>query len=75
MIVEVLGKHSSLPETSSQPVLHAYILTSEYTSLQTSTTYTYVIAFSTGLNCLQVDQVNRGSDSQTSTYTQFTVSC
>ena len=37
----------------------------------TSTSYIYEIAFSTGVNDLQVDQVDRENDKRASTYTQL----
>ena len=40
----------------------------------TSTSYIYTIAFSARLNGLQVDQVDRENDKQTSTYTQLVLS-
>ena len=53
------------------------VLTSEYAILlQTSTSYIYTIAFSAGLNGLQVDQVSRENDSGTATcsYTKLVAS-
>ena len=51
------------------------ILNSRYTStLQTSTSNIYAIAFSAGLNCHQLDQVNIKNNSQISTYTQILAS-
>ena len=37
----------------------------------TSTSYIYEIAFSAGLNGLQVDQVDKENDKRASTYAQF----
>ena len=49
---------------------HALILTSEYT-LHVHPQVIYAIAFSAGLNGLQVDQVDRENNKQTTTYTQL----
>ena len=69
MMVIVLGRHSLLSENSSQPVVHAYSppITFHIVDIH----IVYAIVLSTGLDGVQVDQINKENNSQTSTYEQL----
>ena len=60
--------YHALVLTSKRGWYHALVLTSEYATL---TSYIYTIAFSAGLNSLQVDKVDRENDKRTSTHTEL----
>ena len=62
--------HKYSPPKTGGIAMHALVLSSEYATY-TSTSYTYSVAFPTGLNGLQVDLVDRQNNKRTSTYSQL----